>query len=350
MEKSGLMKKQYSKFALGAAVFMAAAIACQVFNGLVLSKVLPDAFVKSSAFSFLNIIVPEYVIGFPLFLLLTLKMDKQAPEKNKFGFGRFIVCLFLMIGAIGVGMVIGTALNWATTLPFGVNMADTNALGTLLAGSNPFWRILTVGILAPIVEELVFRKFLIDRTVKYGEWVAIITSALMFGIFHANLAQCFYAAFIGGIFAYVYIRTGKIWYTIIYHMIFNLSTSIVTVTLLGMVDYDKVARMAELSTLMKANPNDTALQSEMVEVMGQVWPLFALYGWFAFLGLLALVGIVIWIIVLARKKIKIQRREEQVEKGMKYAWGNVGMIVFLVVTIGLAIANYLIMVIPAIKK
>ena len=109
-------------------------------------------------------------------------MDKKAPEKNKFGFGKFIVGLFLMIGAVGVGAVVGTAVNFAFTLPFGVKVTDTNALANLMTGSNAFWRILTVGVLAPIVEELVFRKFLIDRVVKYGEWVAIITSGLMFGL------------------------------------------------------------------------------------------------------------------------------------------------------------------------
>ena len=54
-------------------------------------------------------------------------------------------------------------------------------------------------------------------------------------------------------------------------------------------------------------------------------------------------------IVLAKKKIKVQPTEAQVEKGMKYAWGNIGMIIFIIGTVGLFIANYLTMIIPAIK-
>ncbi len=352
MENSGLMKKTYSKYAFSAAMFMVAAVIVQLFNNIVLTKVLPESFVNSSVFAFFNIIFPEYFIGFPLLIVLIMlifKMDTKAPEKNKFGFGKFIVTLLMMAGAVLVGAILGTGLTIITTRPFGVNIADTNALGNLMMGSNPFWRILTVGILAPIVEELVFRKFLIDRVLKYGEFVAIFTSGLMFGLFHGNFSQFFYATFIGWIFAYVYIRTGKVWITILFHMLMNLATSVVSVTLLGMVDYEAVNRYSELSKQVLANPSDTALQAQMTEAMMASIPYLLLCGWFAFLGFLAFVGIIIWIVVLVRKKIKIQRTEDQVEKGMKSAWGNAGMIVFVIAMAGLFVINYLSMILPAIK-
>ena len=352
MENSSLMKKSYSRYAFSAIMFLVAAVIVQLFNNIVLAKVLPESFTNSSIFSFLNIIIPEYFVGFPLLIILIMlvfKMDKKAPEKNKFGFGKFIVGLFLMIGAVGVGAVVGAAVNFAFTLPFGVKITETNALANLMSGSNAFWRILTVGVLAPIVEEFVFRKFLIDRVVKYGEWVAIITSGLMFGLFHGNFSQFFFATLIGGIFAYVYIRTGKIWITIIYHMLLNLATSVITTTLLGMADPEAVTRYSELSKQVLANPNDTALQAEMTEAMMASIPYILLTLWFIFLIFLAIVGIVVWIIVLAKKKIKVQPTEAQVEKGMKYAWGNIGMIIFIIGTVGLFIANYLTIIIPAIK-
>ena len=352
MENSELMKKSYSKYAFSAIMFLVAAVIVQLFNNIVLTNILPESFTKSSIFSFLNIIIPEYFVGFPILIILIMlvfKMDKKAPEKNKFGFGKFIVVLFMMIGAVGVGAVIGSVVNFAIVLPFGVNFANSNSLANLMNGSSAFWRILTVGILAPIVEEFVFRKFLIDRVVKYGEWVAIITSGLMFGLFHGNFSQFFFATAIGGIFAYVYIRTGKIWITIIYHMILNLATSVITTTLLGMVDYEAVAKYGEISKQVLANPNDAALQAEMTEAMVASIPYLILTAWFIFLIFLAVVGIVVWIIVLAKKKIKVQPTEAQVEKGMKYAWGNIGMILFIIGTVALFVANYLTMIIPALK-
>ena len=349
METSIVMKKTYSKYALAAALFLVAATIVQLFNGLVLSNLLPDRITQSGAFSFLNIIIPEYFIGFPILFLIVRKMEKNPPEKKAFGFGRSIVSFLMCAGAMGIGMVVGTLLNFALTLPFGVDAGDTNTLANLMQGSDPFWRILTVGILAPIVEECVFRKFLIDRTVKYGEWVAILTSSLMFGLFHGNFSQFFYATLLGGIFAYVYIRTGKIWITILFHMIINLATSVVTVTLLGNVDFDKITKLQEMSLKVTANPADTALQNEYVQLLSEAGSVLALYAWFGLLGILALAGIITWIIVLAGKRIHICRTEAQVDKGMKYAWKNRGMLVFLVVTIALFVVNYLSMIIPAIK-
>ena len=352
MENSSLMKKSYSKYAFSAFMFMVSAVAVQLFNNIVLANILPESFTKSSIFGFLNIIFPEYFVGLPILIILlflVFKFDAKAPEKNKFGFGKFIVVLLMMIGAVGVGAVIGAVVNYAIVLPFGVKFANSNALANMMNGSNAFWRILTVGILAPVVEEFIFRKFLIDRVVKYGEWVAIITSGLMFGLFHGNFSQFFFATFIGAIFAYVYIRTGKIWITIIYHMILNLATSVITTTLLGMVDYEAVAKYSEISKQVMANPNDTALQAEMTEAMMASIPYIILTVWFLFIIFLALVGIVVWIIVLTKKKIKIQPTEAQVEKGMKYAWGNIGMIFFIIGTVALFVFNYLVMILSAVK-
>ena len=349
METSLVMKKTYSKYALAAGLFLIAASILQLFSGMVLSNILPERITESSAFTFLNIIIPEYFVGFPILFLLVSKMEKNPPEKKKFGFGRSVVSFLMCAGAMGVGMIVGTLLNLALTLPFGVNPGDTNVLATIMQGSDPFWRILTVGILAPIVEELIFRKFLIDRTVKYGEWVAILTSSLMFGLFHGNFSQFFYATLLGGIFAYVYIRTGRIWITVVFHMLINLSTSVVTVTLMGKADFNKYAELQEMSQKVLANPNDAALQSEYVKLMGEAGSVLALYAWFTLLAIIAVIGIITWIVVLAKKHIHIYRTEEQVEKGMKYAWKNSGMVVFLVATIALFVLNYLSMILPAMK-
>ena len=58
--------------------------------------------------------------------------------------------------------------------------------------------------------------------------------------------------------------------------------------------------------------------------------------------LLALVigGIVAWIVILIMKKIKIQKSENYVKGGMKYAWGNVGMAIFIVYIIATFVLTY----------
>ena len=49
----------------------------------------------------------------------------------------------------------------------------------------------------------------------------IVFSALMFGLFHMNLYQFFYAFLLGLVFGYVYLRTRRLRYTVFMHMSIN---------------------------------------------------------------------------------------------------------------------------------
>jgi hypothetical protein len=112
--------------------------------------------------------------------------------------------------------------------------------------------------LAPIFEELIFRKFLIDRTYKYGERNAIILSGLMFGLFHTNLGQFFYAFIIGAIFAWVYIRTGNILYSMSMHLLINLLGGTVPILLLSHVDISSISEMSTQELFTYVEGLDTA--------------------------------------------------------------------------------------------
>lgn len=64
-----------------------------------------------------------------------------------------------------------------------------NPLIDLVSEMSAGTQIIVAVILAPVFEELLFRKFLLDRVVDYGEAVAVILSGVMFGLYHANLSQ-----------------------------------------------------------------------------------------------------------------------------------------------------------------
>ena len=56
---------------------------------------------------------------------------------------------------------------------------------------------------------------------KYGTWTAIILSAVFFALIHQNLQQLIYQLFLGGVMAYIVIKTGNIVYTMILHFFNN---------------------------------------------------------------------------------------------------------------------------------
>ncbi len=340
------MKKMYSIYALAITIFGVVVTLLQFLGSLFGENVLHIDVSESSWFPFLNIIIPMYVICFPILFLVLRKQEVVKPERHKLSVGKYLLFIPLMAAMIGVGAVIGITLNLLITLPFGVNPMQSTEISSIMMNSNPFWRIITAGILAPIVEETIFRKFLIDRTYRYGEWVAILTSGIMFGLFHGNFAQCFFAAFIGGLFAYIYIRTGQVWYTIGLHMILNLSTSVITMAVAKpylSVGADKISEYSEVSQQYLLSGGNPELEERLMTLAAEIVPKMVPYFlWTSFMGTVMLAGIVLWIIFLVKKKAVIKTAPDQVNGGMKFAWGNIGMVLFLIYSVVYIsiIANY----------
>ena len=82
--------------------------------------------------------------------------------------------------------------------------------------------MLSVAVFTPIVEELVFRGFVLDvASEAYGKWGAIFISAFLFAIIHIDAISVINAFFGGIIYGYVRIRTDSLWPTIFLHSIWN---------------------------------------------------------------------------------------------------------------------------------
>jgi membrane protease YdiL (CAAX protease family) len=81
---------------------------------------------------------------------------------------------------------------------------------------------LTVGIAAPILEELIFRGLILKGLLqRYHAKKAIIWSAVIFGVIHLNPWQ-FVPAFIIGLFiGWIYWKTQSIWPGIVIHFVNN---------------------------------------------------------------------------------------------------------------------------------
>ena len=142
--------------------------------------------------------------------------------------------------------------------------------------------------------------------IKYGKWekiidgdkVAIITTAIMFGLFHANFSQFFYAVGLGVIFAYVTLKTGTIKYSIILHIAINIVGSVIMPSIVG--DGSNIA---------------------LIGVAGLV------------LIAITIIGIVL--LINNRKNIHLSEGEIKLEKGTvaKTIYLNVGMILYIVLCV-----------------
>lgn len=168
--------------------------------------------------------LPSYLVAMPLSLLLFRRIPATPPEKKPLALpsflGFFALTVFLTWAGSAVGLFINSLIGGL------IGEIPTNALDEV-AAITPLWaQVLFFVILAPIFEEIFFRKLLFDRLSKFGELPAILVCGILFGLIHGNFYQFFYAAGVGILFSFLYSRTGKIIYTMILHMILNFSGTI----------------------------------------------------------------------------------------------------------------------------
>lgn len=104
---------------------------------------------------------------------------------------------------------------------------------------------ITVCILAPILEEILFRGIILRGLFQQGvsPIIAIALSSFLFGIAHMNPWQFLGAGLLGAVFGFVYYRTKALWICIFLHALNN------TVSFIFMLRYKS---MDENVT----NPND----------------------------------------------------------------------------------------------
>ena len=322
------IKDGLDNISIAYAVFSLVVTCVQLFISLGLSflpaSVTPNI---TALLSFAMIVISVDIVGFPLILGLTRNIPTREIQKQEFGFFKFLPYIFMTFG-IGIPLsFVGSLVNTMLTVPFGGS--NTSVILELLNSSSILPRILVVGILAPIFEELIFRKVLIDRLSRYSTFLAIFVSGLFFGLYHGNFSQFFFATGIGLLFAFLYSKTGKIHLTIILHMIVNLFTSVITTTALQKVHV--------------ANPNMDMSQEFLMSHPEALTATILMGLTYACLALLTIIGIIIFIIFAATRKFRLEKVEGEPTKAeslkalftSKYAW------LFILSTIGLFVFSYL---------
>ena len=95
---------------------------------------------------------------------------------------------------------------------------------------NLLLALIGIVILPPLVEEITFRGILLERfAVKWRVGVAVIVSAVCFGILHADPIG---AGMFGVVTGLLYLRTGSLWPGIIIHFVNNL-VAIISIRIAG---------------------------------------------------------------------------------------------------------------------
>ena len=205
-------KKVFSRIGLATFVTMILVSVIQItFLGII--GVINQELLSATWISYASIAISFYLIGFPVFYF----MIKNLPEEEKRESRTLGVLEIIKICVMSYSVVY--IVNFLTNLLMMLiavikGSEVTNPLVNMLEGSNWIWSLIFAGILSPIIEEMMFRGVMLNKLRRYGDKVTIITTAVLFGLFHGNFSQFFYAVALGMIFAYITLKTGTIKYFI----------------------------------------------------------------------------------------------------------------------------------------
>ena len=272
---------------------------------------------ENSWFKWIGTFLPFYA-AFPIGILIMKKIPKDECESVRLGAKNFFVimlcCFPIMYGGNIIGTVLSNVLSRGTA---------ENGLNAYAFDNNPL-KIIVMVILAPLLEELLFRKQIIDRCARYGEKTAILFSALLFGLFHMNLFQFFYAFGLGLVFAYTYIRTRRLRYPVIMHMVINFIGSVIAPAIISTLDMDKLDKMSTGAM------NDTEILQMLPQLLGFLLYVFALLG-------LSIAGLIVLIVMI--RKLVFLPKEQEIEKGkcFKTVYCNIGVILFILICLAMCV-------------
>lgn len=132
--------------------------------------------------------------------------------------GGFFALLSLTMSAQMIAQVCNLGLEWLLEL-LGLDAAALQEMANVDTQSLSMF--LYIGIAAPIAEELLFRGLLLRSIAPYGKKLAVIASALLFGLYHANPIQTPYAIPVGLVLGYVALEYHVVW-AIALHLFNNL--------------------------------------------------------------------------------------------------------------------------------
>lgn len=212
-------RKYFSAFGWFALVYFLATTLAQtviLFAVLALAPQLYENWLFLELLSF----IPNYCFGLPLaYFLLLRRLPRAVPAVRKMGVGSHVGGLFVCMALMLLGNFVSAGIMTAFESLLGV--APANPIESAISAMPPWATFLFVVIAAPLLEELVFRRLICRRLLPLGEGWAIILSSAFFALFHGNFYQVFYAFTLGCLFSFVYLKTGRLIHSVIFHASVN---------------------------------------------------------------------------------------------------------------------------------
>lgn len=197
-------------------------------------KLILFYFAYQLGFSFAMIGVSRLIIPMNMATMTSLTMVASTLVMTwhliHFGYVRVARDIYkeVSLPALGVSVVFVFAAMYVLNLFIEQAGIPNTMEETFIAMSrNPFG-VLSIALLAPILEELLFRGAIQGRLQARWDnpWIGITVASLIFGVIHMNPAQIPFAFLLGMLFGWLYYRTGSLLPGIVGHVLNNSVASV----------------------------------------------------------------------------------------------------------------------------
>ncbi len=327
-------KRTSSKISLGMVLFIVGyyvfVIALQFAVILLAGERGLEALLTNRYFSAFVGFFCMYLIGLPLLWLMIRKLPKRMViKKESISASEFLALIPIGQFLMYAGAMIGLYADNIASFIFGKEISNPV---TDMAESMPIWLFVIITlIVGPFVEEFIFRGLLFDRLAIYGNIFATIFTAIVFGLFHGNLQQLYYAFFLGLVLGYVRSKTGSYKIPFILHALMNFISGVIPTLLDSQLDGFEKALDAYL-----VGDGDVFIENISS---------FMIYGSYSMLQTVLMIagGIILFRMLLKKKIIFKNDPEIEIPKRRLPAviFKNVGVISLIAVSLFLFLLNYI---------
>jgi len=184
---------------------------------------------QKSALLQLLLSVTIYTIGMMVLLIEPYAVRRMAMQQVRtlIGLARRPILKDIGYGLIAWGAymaltVVGTLIIKSLTPGVDLDQAQDVGFKNITDSLDIFYAFLVIVIIAPIVEEIVFRGYLYGSLrPRMPWWLAAVIVSLLFGIVHGQINLAIDTFFLSMVICYLRDRTGAIWSGIFVHSLKN---------------------------------------------------------------------------------------------------------------------------------
>lgn len=157
---------------------------------------------------------------------------------------------FGLLAAVGICMAANIAVNMLMAFFESVGVPEPEMPDYLDANiPSLLLNLFVFAVLPALLEEMVFRGYVLRALRPYGDWYAVVVSSLVFGLMHGNIAQIPFAWIVGAALGWLYIMTDNIWVPVSVHFINNGFSLLLQYCTIGLSD-TKVGKVNVFSICM----------------------------------------------------------------------------------------------------